>query len=163
MVCRKKEKIFTLALAVTIICLSFLDFDWERVGVSINSGWIQRLSYSFIHASLLHAALNAWCLLCIVFVYDVKWWHIIVAYIIATLVPPFALSAMPTVGLSAVCFALLGLINPQVLRKLYYNAHMALYLAIGFLFPLINGWIHLYSYVVGFFVGFAIHYLCRRK
>lgn len=163
MVCRKKEKIFTLALAATIICLSFLDFDWERVGVSLSSGWIQRLAYSFIHASFLHATLNAWCFICIVFIYNIKWWHIGIAYLIAVLVPPFALSAIPTVGMSAVCFALLGLYNPQVLRKVYYNTHMAFYLALGFIFPYINGWIHLYSYVVGLLVGFAIHYLCRRK
>ena len=30
---------------------------------------------------------------------------------------------------------------------------MALYISVGFLFPLVNGWLHLYSYVAGLFVG----------
>jgi len=114
---------------------------------------LRRLGYSFFHASAIHATINAWCFVSILFLYNVTWLHMAVAYAIAVAAPNIALSSEPTVGLSAVCFALLGMIAFQVQRKLYYNACMALYISVGFLFPLVNGWLHLYSYVAGLLVG----------
>lgn len=138
--------------------------DWNAVGVTAGCGMLQRFGYSFFHASLLHAAINAWCFISILFLYDVTWLYMIIAYIIAVVAPNFVLSSSPTVGLSAVCFALLGMIAFRVQRKIYYNGCMALYIALGFLFPLVNGWLHLYSYVAGLFVGFLnMPIPCKRK
>lgn len=165
MVCRKIEKTTGL-LIVGYIFLSALIYvpEWSAVGVSSGCNILQRLGYSFFHTSLIHAAVNAWCLISILFLYDVAWWHIIVAYLIATFAPDVVLSSTPTVGLSAVCFALLGMIAYQVKRKLYYNCCMAIYIALGFLFPFVNGWLHLYCYVAGLFVGFInMPIPCRRK
>lgn len=153
-------------MIVGYILLSALIYvpDWSAVGVSPGCNILQRLGYSFFHASLIHAAINAWCLISILFLYDVAWWHIVMAYLIATIAPDVVLSSTPTVGLSAVCFALLGMIAYQVKRKLYYNCCMAIYIALGFLFPLVNGWLHLYCYAAGLFVGFInMPIPCRRK
>ena len=50
-------------------------------------------------------------------------------------------------------FALFGRISFEVKRKLYYQAWMIAYLVIGFLFPNVNAWIHLYCYAIGFAVA----------
>lgn len=136
--------------------------DWDVVGVTDGCDIFQRLCYPFFHSSLLHAIANAWCFVSILFLYNVSWRRMAAAYVIAVTVPDFTLTSIPTVGLSAVCFALFGLIAFQVKRKLYYNGCMALYITLGFIFPLVNGWIHLYCYAAGLFVGFITGPIKRR-
>lgn len=155
MVRRKIEKTTALLIAGYIIVSSlFFVPDWNMVGLSYGCGIMHRIGYSFFHVSFLHALLNAWCLLSLLFIYDLSFWQIVSAYFIAAAAPDFVISPTPTVGLSGLCFALLGMIAFRVERKIYYNACMALYVAVGFLFPLVNGWLHLYSYVAGLLVGF---------
>lgn len=163
--CKKIEKTTGLLIAAFILMSTLVYVpDWNAVGVAIDCNILQRLGYSFFHASFLHAIVNAWCLVSILFIYDVSWRRLIAAYLIAVAAPEFVLSPTPTVGLSAVCFALLGSIAFQVKRKLYYNGCMALYIALGFIFPLVNGWLHLYSYVAGLLVGFLnMPIQCNRK
>lgn len=164
MVCSKIEKAVGLLIALYIVISAMLySPDWNAVGVSRGCDFSQRLSYSFFHASFFHAALNAWCFISILFLYDVPWTRLLAAFFIAVAAPDFALSSVPTVGLSAVCFALLGTLAFQVKRKLYYNSWMAVYISLGFLFPLVNGWIHLYCYLAGLCVGLLIFPIpCRR-
>lgn len=159
------EKSAALTLAASVILSSLIYIpDWMTVGISTDCGILQRFGYSFFHTSFIHAAINTWCFISILFLYDVTWRRMTAAYIIAVTVPEFVLSPVPTVGLSAVCFALLGLIAFQVKRKLYYNGCIALYITLGFLFPLVNGWLHLYSYVAGLIVGLLTMPIpCRRK
>ncbi len=165
MVCGKIEKVAGLLIALFVLVSALICVpDWNAVGISRGCGDLQRLGYSFFHASFIHAAVNAWCFISILFLYEITWRRMAVAYIIAVAVPEFVLSSVPTVGLSAVCFALLGSIAFQVKRKLYYNGCIALYIALGFFFPLVNGWLHLYSYVAGLFVGFInMPIPCRKR
>lgn len=165
MVRRKIEKTAGLLIAASIIMSAFIYIpDWNAVGACPHCSLLQRFGYSFFHASVLHAVVNVWCFISILFLYNISWWRVAVAYLIAVFAPDTVLSTTPTVGLSAVCFALLGSIAFQVKRKLYYNGCMALYIALGFFFPLVNGWLHLYSYVAGLFVGFLnMPIPCRRK
>lgn len=165
MVRGKIEKTAGLLIAAYVLASTLIYApDWDVVGATANCGILQRLGYSFFHASLLHATINAWCFLSILFLYNVTWWHMSVAYAIAAAAPDFILSTTPTVGLSAVCFAMLGMIAFQVKRKTYYHGCMALYIAIGFIFPLVNGWLHFYSYVAGLLVGFLnMPIPCGRK
>lgn len=164
MVCGKIEKTAGLLIAAYVIASALIYVpDWFMVGVSTDCGFLQRIGYSFFHVSLLHAAINAWCFISILFLYNVTWWRLAVAYAIAVAAPDFVLSTTPTVGLSAVCFALLGSIAFQAQRKIYYNSCMALYIALGFMFPLVNGWLHFYSYVAGLFVGFLTCPIKRKQ
>ena len=71
----------------------------------------------------------------------------------AVVVPGFLLSEVPTVGLSCVCYFLLGTLIFEVKRKLYFLFSTALYIAVGFLFPSVNALIHLYGYLAGLLVG----------
>lgn len=159
------EKTAGLFIAVFILSAAFIYVpDWHMVGVFRGCSFLQRVGYPFFHASFIHAAINAWCFLSVLFLHDVELWRMAVAYIIAVAAPECVLSSVPTVGLSSVCFALLGSIAFQVRRKLYYNSCMALYIALGFFFPLVNAWLHLYSYLAGLVVGiFVMPLPCRKK
>lgn len=158
------EKITALVFSAILVITAFaLEPGWKDVGIRTDCHTFQRLVYHFFHVSPLHAAINAWCFLSVVFIYNVTWMEIIVASAIASLAPDFVLSATPTVGLSAICFALLGLISLRTARKLYFIACIALCIAIGFLFPSVNGLLHLYSYLAGLLVGLFICPICRKK
>lgn len=159
------EKTAGLLISIFVVVVSLIYVpDWNKVGVCVGGDLMQRLFYSFFHASLFHAAINAWCFLSIIFLHEIKVWKLIVAYLIAVCVPDFALSITPTVGLSSVCFALFGMIVFQVKRKVFYNACMAAYIFVGFVFSQVNGWLHLYSYVAGLLVGFfTMPIPCRKK
>jgi len=157
---RKMEKIAALIIGVAVILLPlFVSPDWNKVGVYAGCGMQGRLLYSFYHANILHAVLNAWCLLSLVFIYDITKWRLLLAYAIAALVPIDTLGgfidsmALPTVGLSAVVFVLFGSISFDVLRKWYYQAWMLFYLFVGFLSPDSNAWLHLYCYLAGLVVA----------
>lgn len=152
----KKEnaKIASLIIAAVVISLSFIQVpDWTYVGIAKQCHWMPRLGYSFFHASTIHAIVNAWCLLSVVFFYEISIYRLLTAYVVAVLVPEFLLSDVPTVGLSCFCYVLLGSLIFEVKRKLYFQCCMALYIAVGFLFPSINVVIHIYGYLAGLMVG----------
>lgn len=170
----KNAALMLTATCITVYVLSALGgFPVEKVGICKDCSVLARLAYSFFHASLLHALINCWCLLSIAFVYDLPINRLFVAYIIAVTFPVNTIGSVfgglpvevPTVGLSAVCFALLGMASFQVRRKLYYHSFLLSFIALGFLIPLLgaryglpvaspNNILHLYCYVAGLLVGF---------
>jgi membrane associated rhomboid family serine protease len=128
-----------------------------------------RLLYPFFHASLLHAVLNCWTLLVIVFYYNIGIGALLLSYLVAVTVPcsvcGYGIATTPTVGLSSVIFCLLGIIPWRVKRKLYYHSWIAGIIAMGFCLPSLlahcglptaspNNLLHIYCYVVGLMVGF---------
>jgi membrane associated rhomboid family serine protease len=164
MVRRQTEKIIGLIVAALIVALSFVNVDYYHVGVYHDCSLLSRLVYPFFHVSIIHALCNAWCLLSILFLCNVSWRRLLVAYVVAAGVPGVVLAAEPTVGLSTVVFALLGMVSFQAKRKLYFHSSMAVIILPGFLFAGINGWVHLYGYVAGLLVGFLNMPLpCKKK
>ena len=154
MVRQKEAKNAALITALLILLMSFSYVpDWSAIGIAQGCPLTARLLYPFFHASPIHALINAWCLLCIVFLYRISIWRLLTAYIVAVAVPGFLLSEVPTIGLSCVCYFLLGSLIFEVKRKLYFLFSTALYIAVGFLFPSVNALIHLYGYLAGLLVG----------
>lgn len=146
----KTTKAVSLLISIIVCCLALQDIqDWSAVGIFTGCGLGCRLSYPFYHANMIHAALNTWCLLSVVFVYKVSLWRLAFAYIAAVSVPAFCLSCVPTVGLSGLVFTLFGSVSFEVERKVYYQLWMVVYLVIGFLFPDTNAWVHMYCYLAG--------------
>lgn len=160
---RQIEKTATLVLIAAVVALAcFARPDFSRVGIYKGCGVLPRLAYPFFHAGLLHAVLNAWCLLCVVFVYDVSWRMMLLAYAAAVSVPALLLGGgAPTVGLSGVVFFLFGALSFSVARKLYYQAWMLAFLVLGFLHPHTNGALHLWCYAAGFLVA-LLNCPCRK-
>lgn len=147
---KKAAKAMSLLVSILVFCLSLQDMtDWYAVGIYIGCGLGCRMLYPFYHANVLHATLNAWCLLSVIFIYDISLWRFFLSYIIAVTIPSFCLSGIPTVGLSGVVFALFGSISFEVQRKAYYQLWMLAYLVAGFLFPNTNALVHLYCYMAG--------------
>lgn len=152
---RKVEKTASLVIALSAVCLSLIGVDdWHSVGIYAGCSLRSRLLYPFFHANLFHATMNVWCLLSVVFIYDVSIWRLLLAFVVAATVPVGMLGMdAPTVGLSGVVFVLFGTLSFEVLRKRYYQMWMLFYLALGFLLPNTNALLHLYCYAVGFVIS----------
>ncbi|MEG2599571.1 MAG: rhomboid family intramembrane serine protease [Muribaculaceae bacterium] len=153
---RKNEKTTALIIVVLLIGLSlFCSADWNSVGIYAGCHLHSRLLYSLFHVNILHALLNAWCLLSLIFIYDISIGRLLISYGIAITIPIDTLGcvissmSVPTVGLSAVVFVLFGTISFEVQRKWYYQMWMSLYILVGFIFPNTNAWLHLYCYIAG--------------
>ena len=175
MVRREKEKAAVLILtAVCIVLYVVMPSQLlQQVGIAEGATLPARLAYSFFHASLTHTLINCWCLLSVVFVYDVSAAYLVIAYIIAVTYPIDTISTIccavnattPTVGLSAVCFALLGMVSFQSARKLFFHVWILSFFVAttllayicsvcGYTIAAPNNTLHIYCYVVGLMVGF---------
>ena len=162
MVQRKKEKTISLVMAVAILCLCCCDVNGSDVGVGVQSPVMARLLYSFFHANIFHALINLWCFLSIMFIYEASLMRLLFAFAVAILVPDWALTVTPTVGLSCVCYALLGSYSFEVQRKLYYLSWMVICIGIGFFLPGVNAMIHLYAYSVGLIYSLLFSPICKK-
>lgn len=155
------SKITAIFLAIIIIVVSLFSIsDWKIVGIYEGCDIANRFIYPFFHINIFHALINAWALLSIVFLYRAGLWRLIVSYLLSTTIPinlfaTLGISAStPTVGLSGMIFLLLGSYTFEVQRKLYYQSWMVMSLAIGFLIPNSNVWVHIYCYLLGVIVSF---------
>jgi membrane associated rhomboid family serine protease len=153
MVRRAKEKTAVLILTALLILFYLLADVGKTIGLHAGCSWGCRLAYPFLHASLLHVLGNCWCLLSLVFIYDVSWLSLLLAYVVAITYPDAFLSSANIVGLSGCVFFLFGRVALQVQRKLYYQCCMLSFIGIGFLFTNVAGWLHLYCYAVGLVVA----------
>ena len=170
---REAEKTTALVYVAVIFILAVVHAvtEWPeltQVAVCEDCSLFARMAYPLFHSSLLHAILNAWCLLSIVFIYDVSWLYLITAYLIAVSCPALV-SCSPTVGASGICFALLGMISFQTLRRFFFHGWMAMIIASGFVMPYLasrlfglnvaqpNNWLHIWCYLIGLIAGYLIH------
>ena len=151
----KVGKAAAIVIAVLVTVLPLLHTaDWHAVGIYARCPMPGRLLYPFFHSGFVHAALNAWCLLSITFIYDVSCLRMALAYVVAVAVPVDTLEAFfppdcPTVGLSGVVYVLFGSISFEVARRVYFQLWMLYYLGLGFILPGTNAWLHLYCYLCG--------------
>lgn len=147
-------RLVTLMMSVVILMTSFLFLPESLAfGVTKDSSVVTRLLYPLIHASPIHAFVNVWCLICVVFIYEISIWRLVAVYCVSVIVPGVCLSEIPTVGLSCTCYCLLGSISLAVKRKLYFQSCMFLWIAAGFLFTSVNALIHVYGYCTGIVIG----------
>lgn len=165
MVREKSEKTAAIILVTIMLTVSaFYTPDWNVMGLRHDSTLTARCIYSFLHVSILHAAINSWCLLGLAFGYHIKTWQFVTAYIIAVSAPSFTAMDFPTVGLSVICFAIFGIITPTVCNPLRFVAYITPMLIGGFFLPQVNAKIHLYGFIAGVFVGLLnMPIKCKKK
>lgn len=165
-----ETKAATLILTVICValCLIQLVVHWPslaEIGICKDCDILARLSYSFFHGNLLHCLVNCWCMLSVAFVFTVPLSWLLLSYGIAVSFPDMLLDTTPTVGLSAILFALLGQVSWMTKRKWAFHVWALSFITFGTLLPLLaaacgyhiaspNNILHLYSYVVGLMVGF---------
>lgn len=157
----KYAKIATLVIAPLLIILSLFDINLHSVGVATGDSIGHYVTYHFFHANIFHALVNSWCLLGIAFYQELTIRRLLIAFLFATLLPSCTVSETPTVGLSAVCFTLLGMSTFQVSNVRKYVGYMAFYIIVGILLPMVNGWVHLYGFAIGSLYSYVVK--CRRK
>ncbi len=161
MVQGKASKNTTLILSAVVLLLCLVDVTYNEVGLFDGASWINRAIFPLFHGSIYHALLNVWCLLSIVFYYNIPIGQFICAYIVSVTIPIDFLSNIipslptdtPIVGLSGVCYTLLGKCSWRSTHKVYYNIFITINLILGFIIPNICGWLHLYCYAAGLLIG----------
>lgn len=147
---RKKTKIATLIFVILIMMLNFSSIKAMSVGLYIGCPEYCHFTWPFFHASWIHLLINVWCLLGIVFIYDVSIEHILIAYSSSIFAPN--LTSIPIIGISGICLFLMGYIMWQVKRKIYFNCYVVAFIGIGFIFN--RSFIHIYSYIIGISYGY---------
>lgn len=147
-----------IAVASALVCPS-----WRHVGLYAHCPLLNRLVYPFFHAGLLHAALNVWCLLIVVFYYGTRLPFLALAWLAAASVPSLFVGPSPVVGISGIVFFLFGTLSCFVARKAYWQKWMAFYLVCGFLLPKVSGAVHLWCYAWGTLVSLLCALAERRR
>lgn len=143
----KKTKIFALALALVTNLMLLANVDYASVGIYHGCPWANRLTYHFFHAGIVHCLVNAWCFLSCVFLAKVSFPMLVWAFVVAACAP--TLGDVPTVGLSGVCYALLGMIMLQSTDKRRYNIVIGMsWLFTALLIPNAANGVHMYCYAV---------------
>lgn len=150
---QRKEKEVTTPFLLTILTLSIYiaGVSPYTFGIYGAAQWYTRFTYQWIHVSIWHLLINLWVFYNITRTYKVRKWHYIIAYIIS--VPPILVGTVPTVGLSGICFALMGILWYQVLHTRLYHTWIAGFILAGFCVPGTNVWLHLYCYTAGALIG----------
>ena len=149
MVQGKETKTTALVLTVWSIVQSIFITLPIGVGLYRHAPLVARLAYPFFHAGAVHALLNSWCLLSIVFMFNISMRKLLTAYIIAISVPGVLLSAIPVVGMSGVCFALMGMLSMAVERRLYWQCYLWSLILFGLIFPNMAVSVHAYCFALG--------------
>ena len=155
MVRAKEAKISALVYVAAAIAICFFDVPLEKVGICKGCALGPRLLHPFFHASFLHAIVNGWVLLSLVFIFDTTFIELLLAYVAAVTVPVSLLGiTIPTVGASGAIYFLCGYHSWRNRNKWKWHAWWAFFIGIGFFFPASNALLHLWCYAVGVAVGF---------
>lgn len=154
-------KVIGLVLVVIMFFTVLTKPDLSEVAISKDAHFHVRFLYHFFHVSLLHFFLNAWCFLSLLFYFRIRLTDLAVAYIIASLTP--VIGDIPTVGFSGVCYALMGILSLRVDKKVRFVLLTFVLIFIGTVSPLVNGKIHLWSYLAGMFYALLTEPICKMK
>ena len=148
-----------LVIAAVIIALSVIPIDITPWAFSAHSPVYTRFSYHIFHASTVHALINAWCIISVCVMYRVKKSRLIPALIIAAIAPDFVISGHTAiVGLSAICFALIGIVLTENRRPLTSHIRVLFFIALGLPFSSVCVALHLYAFIGGIIYGLV--FLC---
>ncbi len=142
-----------MALSLVVLALSWLPLPVADWGLTSAGGCTPRLAYLWLHATPLHAVVNVWCLLSIVFTYRLHLSSLLWALLSAMLLPACCLAPEPTVGLSGAIYFLFGRVTWMTSRRLYFTSWILAYLALSWLLPGTNGWAHAWGYACGLVYG----------
>ena len=148
-----ETKTAALIIGVVILILSFWHISFLKVGIYIGCHPMQYLYYPFFHANILHALLNVWTMLSVVFYCKVNPLKFIICYIIAVLPPDFCLQSIPTIGLSGFVFALLGSVTFCFRHPVRYIIQILLFVSAGLFFNNVAVILHLWCFFCGLFVS----------
>lgn len=146
---------------ITIVILAIIYFtlpESHHYGFVEGGHLWQHFTYPLFHASFLHLIINSYVFYGLMRTPVIKPIYILLfAYIISVLASFLSCTTLPTVGFSGIIFALCGIGIAQYPTRI--NLLLSV-IAIGatFLMSGSNPYIHLYSWLGGFLVGFVIKF-----
>lgn len=135
--------------------------DLSILAISENSPWWTCFTYSFLHVSFLHLAMNLfviWANSRAISKRDLKY-IIPLSFILAPLCGYLAASNLPTCGFSSVVWVIIGYLVSGMKRKfmIKWLSIIAFTNVFTFFFAEnINTMIHVYSFVLSFILSIAI-------
>ena len=162
MVSHPKTKASSLIVSAVALIVSVMTIDPYQVGVYDGAPLSAHLAYHWFHVSVFHALCNVWCFVSLVFAYNMSATQILASLAIASALPQCILTGTPTIGLSGLCFALMGWLTPLVVRKLYFFCWVTGFIAATYLLSLlpffggVSVMIHLYCYLAALTVSASV-------
>ena len=130
------------------------------IGLYIGAPLYARLLHPLVHTGLVHAILNVYVWLQIVFFCPIRLRHLFTAWLITCCCPTAiatlgAASTDHVVGLSGIIYVLLGTQMNRARDRVSYNIWIATYLFMGWLIGGIAVAFHLYCYLMGIIIRSA--------
>lgn len=132
-------------------------------GVREAGGVIPHLTYMFLHANIIHLLVNSFSFLSMWIImkrFYRKGYFYFIPFILAVLTSfiPLCIFDKPTVGVSGVIYAMIGMILPYYHIKKFYLFYIsiAVSLIISFYVPSINFYLHLFCFIGG--ILFTVFY-----
>ena len=151
---RKKAKIAALVIALFMIFAYIMDDGSLKYALLSGNPLYTHFTYQFLHANILHLAINLYCFIAVIFLFDVSFVQIAACYILSAMVPE---SVHATVGVSGVCLCLYGMVMWKSVNRLQYNVYLIIFFAIGFIFPnSCNSMLHVICYGYGCLYGYLL-------
>lgn len=127
---------------------------WGLSRPNLENTMMVRLTYNFLHAGWMHLAINMYCMLTIAFLMHARVWQFLTALAIASTIPTAMIGGIPILGMSAVNFALCGILMAR-------NRRWPLILILNVIFILATSRIaaiaysvHLYTMCAGVLIGY---------
>lgn len=140
---------FLIKTLLTCVSLAVFIARPDNAGFFPGSSFVSHLTYSFCHANIFHLAANLvvlWslrnriCLCASLF-----------AAVLASFLPTYV--SQPTVGLSGVIFAAIGIMWGKTGRFWDSCCVVMPFIVLTMLMPGVNGILHLWTYMIGFIIG----------
>lgn len=153
-------KVEIVCFAVICAVMLIMHSDPYCVGVYNGCQWWQHLTYQFFHTSAFHLGANIYVMWFGTTRFNLKQWQLLMCLIISMLTPP--IFTMPTIGASGIVYAMLGMINTMVLKKLRFVSWIALYITVSAFFNC-NWFIHLLCFILGFTTNYTVDLWKRLK
>lgn len=157
------KKTAVLIIVALTVAIQICPLQTSAYGISLTSPMWSRLVYHFFHASWLHLLLNAYVLLVLAFKLDLRMYELPLSYLIASIVPLCCVTAMPTVGLSGMIYALLGMRTMRSSNPMAVIANIVLITALSVFMSHIAWKLHAFSYVCGLILSILVTPLQWRK
>ena len=156
-----------ISILALLVWIASYWVDTSILGYSDTSKAYTRLTYIFAHSSFWHMILNVITLNLLM--NTAKKIHLklplLVSYISAVIGTVFATYSIPTVGLSGMCFALLGAILVKVHNKEFLISVGVVLIAQAITFIVssnVNVLLHISSLIIGFIITYLLHYDDKR-
>lgn len=143
-------------ILIFILVYSFFGLE---LGYTNNSGWLSHFTYMFQHSNIIHLLLNSFSFLVVWIALQrfVKQVYILPVFIIAFAASflPYASYVEPTVGVSGVVYAMMGMFVLYLKNKglVIFLLSVLITLIVSYFVPNSNFFLHLYCLVGGVVYG----------